>query len=462
MREQEFRHWLEEQEYKASTVATQLSSVRSIEQAYGDLDVVYERDAFSGLIDEFTYSAKDRTTNKPNPTKLKLWGDTYRDLAHLRATLNYYKRFKEGISRSRRGVPLPDKQAVDRAMDEYAEVGARAFMETYGFSWQNVQHYAVRDEDYFPTKAIFGVAHQYMPSGGPLDSRDCDGTEAHRHLASLGFEIAKRGPVILFGKDGQTYEPVAQTNAATSRNTYRFRPASASNRTEDAVETNDLTELCRALFVDGFAARISTVGSGTASYLTYPGKKFGAYWLRPDIAGQLNHAQTDQIGKLKNTGKDAMTNSPSNIILHGPPGTGKTWRTAHEAVLLCDGSVPSDRNALMGRYRALEAEKRIAFVTFHQSMDYESFVEGLRPETEESDAGGTGFRLEARPGIFREICSLAEHARRTVGNAESSSLGLEGRQAWKMGLGAIGTEDEVYEGALAGNYIVLGWGGSID
>jgi hypothetical protein len=32
------------------------------------------------------------------------------------------------------------------------------------------------------------------------------------------------------------------------------------------------------------------------------------------------------------------TMQPTNLILYGPPGTGKTYRTALEAVRLCDGS----------------------------------------------------------------------------------------------------------------------------
>ena len=31
-----------------------------------------------------------------------------------------------------------------------------------------------------------------------------------------------------------------------------------------------------------------------------------------------------------------------------------------------------------------------------------------------------------------------------------------------MGLGAIGTEDHIYDEAIAGNYVVLGWGGEVD
>lgn len=160
--------------------------------------------------------------------------------------------------------------------------------------------------------------------------------------------------------------------------------------------------------------------------------------------------------------------SPTNLILYGPPGTGKTYRTAYEAVFLCDGTVAFDesregRQALLDRYRELEAEKRIAFVTFHQNYDYESFVEGLRPETGDGESNSAGFHLEARPGIFREICALADQARtRPVPAAGAAGFDFSGRRFWKMGQGAIGSEDEVYDAALANRYIALGWGGSID
>lgn len=160
--------------------------------------------------------------------------------------------------------------------------------------------------------------------------------------------------------------------------------------------------------------------------------------------------------------------SPTNLILYGPPGTGKTYRTAYEAVLLCDGTVafdesPEGRQALLDRYRELEAEKRIAFVTFHQNYDYESFVEGLRPETGDGEGNSAGFHLEARPGIFREICALADQARtRPIPAASAAGFDFSGRRFWKMGQGAIGSEDEVYDAALANRYIALGWGGTID
>lgn len=101
------------------------------------------------------------------------------------------------------------------------------------------------------------------------------------------------------------------------------------------------------------------------------------------------------------------------IVLQGAPGTGKTYKTAAIAVAVCDGEskLPSDRKELMRRYRQLIEEKRVAFTTFHQSMDYEEFVEGIKPLTEE---GGVSY--EVCNGIFREICSEAQKSQRIESN----------------------------------------------
>lgn len=347
-------------------------------------------------------------------------------------------------------------------MDECDRVGVLTFMESYGFSWRNVEHYAMRGDTPYPSKAIFAVAHQYMPSGIALDHECCNGNEAHKRLAALGFAISKRPAIQLVGRDERTYEPVQQENRQTGQKAFRCKPAGASNKTQDAIEIKDVVDLARALFVEKRPVRIGPTDGGPANYLTYPGQTFSGYWLRPDIAAAIELTSQVSSQPVAHEGASVMSCKPENIILYGPPGTGKTWRTAREAVLLCDGEVPSDRSALMMRYRALEKEKRIAFITFHQSMDYESFVEGLRPETENSDVDGAGFRLEPRPGIFRTICSIADQARQGLGNRGKSGINLDGKQFWKMSLGAIGSEDEIYEGAINGDYIALGWGGHVD
>ena len=150
--------------------------------------------------------------------------------------------------------------------------------------------------------------------------------------------------------------------------------------------------------------------------------------------------------------------TPKNLILHGPPGTGKTWRTAAEALRLCGEVVPDDRVTLMARYHELQEEGRIEFVTFHQSMSYEDFVEGRQPTTgDEDEEASTGFRLETVPGILRRIARRAETSRGKVAGANRVEVGK--RQIFKTSIGdASDPADEyLFKEAIEGGYTLLGF-----
>lgn len=153
---------------------------------------------------------------------------------------------------------------------------------------------------------------------------------------------------------------------------------------------------------------------------------------------------------------------PTNLILYGPPGTGKTFATAREAVRLCDGAANVEESEVRERYAKLVAAGQVRFVTFHQSYSYEDFVEGLRPTTGEEgeDGASSGFSLQPVPGVFREIAALAEQAMRSKDSG--APFDMTDRRVFKMSLGRAGTEDHIFDAAIEGGYVVLGWGGDID
>lgn len=93
------------------------------------------------------------------------------------------------------------------------------------------------------------------------------------------------------------------------------------------------------------------------------------------------------------------------IILQGATGTGKTYSSSEIAVKLIDGNAPSDRAELMKRYKELVDKEQIFFTTFHQSMDYEEFVEGIKPETTSDNK----IIYKLKDGIFKEACKSAEN-----------------------------------------------------
>lgn len=104
-------------------------------------------------------------------------------------------------------------------------------------------------------------------------------------------------------------------------------------------------------------------------------KKFGNQII--EIIGQKELVMMNKaVELLKNN---------HNIILHGAPGTGKTYLAKEVA-------------KAMGC-----TENEISFVQFHQSYDYTDFVEGLRPVNQESNQIG----FERRDGVFKEFCKRA-------------------------------------------------------
>ena len=142
-----------------------------------------------------------------------------------------------------------------------------------------------------------------------------------------------------------------------------------------------------------------------------------------------------------------------NIVLYGAPGTGKTYDVPELAVRLCDpafmAAEPS-REEIVSRYNQLKTEKRIAFTTFHQSLDYEDWIEGLRPVVNEDNQ----VTYEIESGIFKKLC---EDAERPV--VKDKQVGIsDNAVVWKVSLAGTG-DNPVRSDCMKNSYIRIGWDG---
>ena len=100
-------------------------------------------------------------------------------------------------------------------------------------------------------------------------------------------------------------------------------------------------------------------------------------------------------------------------MLYGSPGVGKTYN--HKKLISMIENVDNEKNifdtitnnkdysildGLDELFETIKKEKRIEFVTFHQSYSYEDFIEGFRPQ----DNGN----IKLEDGIFKKLCEEAD------------------------------------------------------
>jgi len=99
-----------------------------------------------------------------------------------------------------------------------------------------------------------------------------------------------------------------------------------------------------------------------------------------------------------------------NQILFGPPGTGKTYNTINKAIsiIIPDFDFGKKRAEVKEEFEKLMRIGQIVFSTFHQSMNYEDFIEGIKPVEPEKEGDPVIYRIEY--GIFRQLCIEASFA----------------------------------------------------
>ncbi|MCT7553859.1 AAA family ATPase [Aliarcobacter butzleri] len=101
-----------------------------------------------------------------------------------------------------------------------------------------------------------------------------------------------------------------------------------------------------------------------------------------------------------------------NIMLYGAPGVGKTHNYKRLITMIENGESEKTIFDTISKnettndfdnsiFETIKNEKRIEFVTFHQSYSYEDFIEGFRPN-ENGD-----IELDKKGGVFKRIADKA-------------------------------------------------------
>ncbi|BDD13006.1 hypothetical protein FUAX_54380 (plasmid) [Fulvitalea axinellae] len=152
---------------------------------------------------------------------------------------------------------------------------------------------------------------------------------------------------------------------------------------------------------------------------------------------------------LESVRKMKTSHHPLNQILYGPPGTGKTYNTINKALAIIQNisekelirKIKSDlkkankndseegierqvRIELKKRFQEYLDNGQIVFTTFHQSMSYEDFVEGIKPSSENGELS-----YDIEDGIFKTIASKAQaeenNFEATIANLKEELLNTE-------------------------------------
>ena len=143
--------------------------------------------------------------------------------------------------------------------------------------------------------------------------------------------------------------------------------------------------------------------------INYPGTNFSATKEQHDNLLDLvllGNAVREPLTQYE-INRPTTNNFPLNLLLYGPPGTGKTYQTINYAVAVIENKrleeieieALNHRNKVKQRYDDYVGSGHIGFITFHQSMSYEDFVEGIKPKTDENKA----VYYEIEPGIFKKM-----------------------------------------------------------
>lgn len=129
--------------------------------------------------------------------------------------------------------------------------------------------------------------------------------------------------------------------------------------------------------------------------------------IRENVKKELKKTELNKKTDNSNTIEEKIMretpNIPLNLILYGPPGTGKTYNTINKSLeILGEDIADKTREEIRNVFDQRVANSQIVFTTFHQSMSYEDFIEGIKPHTKNEKV-----TYSIQDGIFKTTVKKA-------------------------------------------------------
>ncbi|WP_462265708.1 McrB family protein [Mucilaginibacter sp.] len=138
----------------------------------------------------------------------------------------------------------------------------------------------------------------------------------------------------------------------------------------------------------------------------------GGYWgtahpvTNPDHINAIFSNEATKQPEPTSESQITMSNPPLNQILFGPPGTGKTYHTMNKSLEIVGVDTSAfDRKSIKDEFEKRALDGQIMFTTFHQSMSYEDFIEGIKPNVDSDESESIKYRIE--DGILKRLSRRA-------------------------------------------------------